>query len=169
MPATSTAVVGVKTMDQWREFVRARYDREKKFLNLEVSNCGTKGLTGSDLTSAAHARRSNSSEVQPSCSGSSREQRERNRNHVQTRRPITTTREHLVAFGSFSLLLNLRRCKRYLSQTTTSNPAKIYHRLGCFYPNLPTSHSQTTSSRLWTTFDCLPARRTKWTSCVSSF
>lgn len=35
MPATSVATVGVKTMDQWREFVRSRYNRETQFLNLE--------------------------------------------------------------------------------------------------------------------------------------
>ncbi|KAF9790387.1 hypothetical protein BJ322DRAFT_1036097 [Thelephora terrestris] len=35
MPATSTTNVGIKVMDQWREFVRSRYNRETKFLNLE--------------------------------------------------------------------------------------------------------------------------------------
>lgn len=35
MPTSSTATVGVKAMDQWREFVRSRYNREMQFLNLE--------------------------------------------------------------------------------------------------------------------------------------
>lgn len=55
MPATSTAVVGVKAMDQWREFVRSRYNRESQFLNLEVSSCGVVGTTVADFSSTAHA------------------------------------------------------------------------------------------------------------------
>lgn len=43
MPTTSTATVGVKATDQWREFVRSRYNREAQFLNLEVSGCGVMG------------------------------------------------------------------------------------------------------------------------------
>ena len=50
MPATST----VKGMDQWREFVRSRYNRETQFLNLEVSGCGAMGWTAADLTLVAH-------------------------------------------------------------------------------------------------------------------
>ena len=67
MPTTSTAVVGVKAMDQWREFVRSRYKRETQFLDLEVSSCGATESVLTDVGSAAHARRPNSSEVQSSC------------------------------------------------------------------------------------------------------
>ena len=63
MSATSTAIVGVKTMDHWREFVRSRYNRETQFLDLEVSGCGVVESTVADLTPVAHGRRSNSPEV----------------------------------------------------------------------------------------------------------
>ena len=43
-------------MDQWREFVRSRYNRETQFLNLEVSSYGTMESTMTDLASVAHAR-----------------------------------------------------------------------------------------------------------------
>ena len=56
MPTTSTATVGVKTMDQWRDFVRSRYSRETQFLNLEVRGCGVNGFTVADLAFAANGR-----------------------------------------------------------------------------------------------------------------
>jgi len=56
MPATSTAAVGVKAMDQWREFVRSRYTHETQFLNLEVSVCGIMEDILADLALAAHAQ-----------------------------------------------------------------------------------------------------------------
>jgi len=42
-------------MDQWREFVRSRYNRETQFLNLEVSSCAAMESTMTDLASVAHA------------------------------------------------------------------------------------------------------------------
>ena len=94
MPATSTAAVGVKAMDQWREFVRSRYNRETRFLDLEVGSCGVMGFVAADFTPPiAHARRPHSPEVQPSCTRHSWKQWEGNGNHVQTRLPITTTSE----------------------------------------------------------------------------
>ena len=56
MPTSSTATVGVKAMDQWREFVRSRYNREMQFLNLEVSGCGVNGFTVPDPAFTANGR-----------------------------------------------------------------------------------------------------------------
>ena len=55
MPTTSAGVAGVKATDQWREFVRSRYNRDTQFLNLEVSGCGVMEPTAADLPSVAHA------------------------------------------------------------------------------------------------------------------